>query len=115
MAYPVLGQDQKLFVGVNANALPPMPTPQPGLPERPQEITHIRWAIDAFPHLPFVLVSPSFHSSLLSPLNIIKIERDGTRFYMAKKNLSKWKNLEKCLLHCAQVLFQSVSQPLTPL
>jgi hypothetical protein len=114
MAYPVFRQDQKVFVGINTVTISPMPTAPQDLPEQPQHVTRIRWAVDAFPQLPFVLVSPSFHGPLLSPLNVINIVRDEIGFCMAQKNLEKWKNLEKCLLHCAQTLFRSAKKDLPP-
>jgi hypothetical protein len=105
MGYQIFTQDKKLFVGVNAIAIPSIPEAQQDLPERPENITQIRWAIDTLPQLPFVLISASFHCSLLSPLNIVNIVKDGSGFCMAQKNLEKWKNLERCLMHCAETLF----------
>jgi hypothetical protein len=117
MEYPLFRQGWTLFVGVNAATMSPMPIAPHDLPEQPEHVTHIRWAVDSFPQLPFVLVSPSFHGSLLSPLNVINIVSDGIGFCMAEKNLNKWKNLEKCLLRCAQTLLHHASKmdlPPTP-
>jgi hypothetical protein len=58
MGYQIFNQDKKLFVGVNAIAIPSIPEAQQDLPERPENITQICWAIDAPPQLPFML--PNF-------------------------------------------------------
>jgi hypothetical protein len=114
MGYPIFDKDKKLFVGVNASTIPPIPEAQQDILERPENVTQIRWAVDDCPQLPFVLTSLSYDCSLLSPLRIVNIVSDGSGFGMADKNLAKWKNLEKCLLRCAQILFCHASKEKLP-
>jgi hypothetical protein len=94
----------KVFVGINATTMIPLPSKLAEIPPQPTVIGSIQAAFGTHPHLPFVLKSPKWDGPICRYFRFsVRVEEGG--YGLGSHTKAVWKDQEMSILQSAVGLF----------